>query len=179
MEYGPKHRADAYRPAEGEAWSVDSAKGCEVADPTLQYVVDSRSSHERLRQILAQVAGFSLLVMTNGGRVLMLDVPLAMAGDALTTAGDRLRALQVPRQARHHYHHTIAAAHAVDQAIGLLAQCMRARSDDAARAALTRCLRSATDHLRAASRLLPGFEMVDLRQACCAYHAEIGRAIHS
>jgi hypothetical protein len=156
---------------------VVDCKSRDVADPTLQYIVDSRLLHDRLRQVLAQIAGFSLLVMSNGDRVPMLDAPLAMAREALTSVAEQLRALHVPAAARHHYHHTTEAAHAVEQAIGLVAHCMRSRIDEAPRAALTRRLRSATDHLRTASRLLPGFEMVDLRQACCAYHANAGSAI--
>jgi hypothetical protein len=36
---------------------------------------------------------------------------------------------------------------------------------------LTRALRATSDHLRATARLLPGFELVDFGQACCAVHA--------
>jgi hypothetical protein len=36
---------------------------------------------------------------------------------------------------------------------------------------LTRALRATSDHLRATSRLLPGFELIDFGQACCAIHA--------
>jgi hypothetical protein len=152
-------------------------KSRDVADPTLPYIVDSRLLHDRLRQVLAQIAGFSLLIMSKGDRLPMLDAPLALAREALTSVAEQLRALHVPPAARHHYHHTIEAARAVEQATGLVLHCMRSRRDETQRAALTRCLRSATDHLRMASRLLPGFEMVDLRQACCAYHANIGPAV--
>jgi hypothetical protein len=81
----------------------------------------------------------------------------------------------VPERARHHHHHAIEAVAAIAQAIDLVAVCMRRAPDDPTRAVLTRCLQTATDHLRAASRL-PDFGMVDLRQACCAYHADALRS---
>jgi ribosomal protein L40E len=146
--------------------------------PTLQYMIGCRPLLTRLRDVLTQAAGFALLVMSQGRRVPMLDVPLALASQELSAVSEELQALPVPRQVRHHYAHAIKAAAGIGQAINLLAVCMRCGSDDPARAALTRCLRVATEHLRAASRL-PGFGLVDLRQACCAYHADTLRPINN
>lgn len=145
------------------------------ADRTLQYIIDSRPLHERLQQVLTQVAGFSLLVMTRGERVPMLDGPAVLAREALRSAQAELRSLRVPAAAMHHAQHIQAAAGAVERALDLLIACLRPAADEPTRAALTRCLRLATDHLRAATRLLPGFEMVDFSQACCAAHAGAGR----
>jgi hypothetical protein len=141
-----------------------------VDDPTLHYVVCAKPLLTRLQQILTQTAGFALLVMSKGGRVPMLDVPLVLAAEQLALGSDELDALPVPEPARHQYHHAIQAVAVMRQAIDLLAICMRCGRDDPARAALTQRLRVATEHLRAASQL-PGFGMVDLKQACCACHA--------
>jgi hypothetical protein len=146
-------------------------------DPTVQYVLGGRPVLSQLQQILRQTAGFALLVMSQGGRVPMLDVPLALASRELSSTFAELQALPVPVQARRHYHHAIEAVTAIGQAIDLVAVCLRCARDDPARAALTRRLRVATAHLRGASRL-PGFGMVDLRQACCAYHADTLGAIN-
>lgn len=121
--------------------------------------------------MLTQAAGFSLPVVTPGRPLPMLDGPVALARSALLPVRDQLDALPVPPQARHHHLHLTAAADALARSLDLLTRCLRANADDAARAALVRSLRAATDHLRAAARLLPGFEMVDLNQACCAAHA--------
>jgi hypothetical protein len=141
-----------------------------VDDPTLRYIVSAKPLLTRLQQILTQTAGFALLVMNKGGRVPMLDVPLALAAEQLALGSEELDALPVPEPARHQYHHAIQAVAVMRQAIDLVAICMRCGRDDPARAALTHRLRVATDHLRAASQL-PGFGMVDLKQACCACHA--------
>jgi hypothetical protein len=148
-----------------------------VDDPTLRYIVCGKPLLTRLQQILTQTAGFALLVMTRGGRVPMLDAPLALASQELASTSEELHALRVPAPARHHFYHTIQAVVSIGQAIDLLAVCMRCARDDPARAALTRRLRVATEHLRAASRL-PGFGMVDLQQACCACHADILRTVN-
>ena len=161
----------AHRPAaEGEE-IPDFGQHRTLADRTLHYIVATRPLHERLLQMLTQVAGFSLLVVVPGRSVPMLDAPIALARAALRPAREELDALPVPHQARHHHHHLIAAADALVRSVDLLTDCLRADADDAARAALVRCLRAATDQLRAAARLLPGFEMADLNQACCAAHA--------
>lgn len=139
-----------------------------LADRTLRYVLASRKLHERLRQVLTQAAGFALLVMTRGSTLPMLDAPVALARSALHPARDEIDALAVPPRARHHHRHLIAAAAALEQSLALLAGCLHR---DGGEAALVRSLRRATDHVRAAARLLPGFEMVDLTQACCAAHA--------
>jgi hypothetical protein len=147
-------------------------------EPTLQYIVGGKPLLTRLQQILTQTAGFALLVMSQGGRVPVLDVPLALANQKLSSTSEELRALPVPARARHHHYHATEAVAAIQQAIDLVAVCMRCARDDPARAALTRRLRMATEHLRAASRL-PDFGMVDLRQACCAYHAGAVRLVNS
>jgi hypothetical protein len=46
------------------------------------------------------------------------------------------------------------------------------RRADFDREALFRRLEETEAHLRAASRNLPGFALVDLSQACCAQHAQ-------
>jgi hypothetical protein len=146
-------------------------------DPTLHYIVGGKPLLTRLQQILTQTAGFALLVMSGGGRVPMLDVPLALATQELASTSEELHALPVPAPARHHFYHAIQAVASIRQAIDLLAVCLRCPRDDPARGALTRCLRMATEHLRAASRL-PGFAMVDLQQACCAHHADATRTVN-
>jgi hypothetical protein len=150
-----------------------------LADPTIRYIVNSQPLHDRLRQVLTQVAGFSLLVMTRGPRVPALEGPLALAAEVFRSTIEQIRALRVPAGANHHHRHMIEAAAAVERSIGLLAGCLRSQSDGDARAALTRCLHDAAEHMRAATRSLPGFEMVDLRQSCCGGQGAPGPLICS
>jgi hypothetical protein len=86
-------------------------------EPTLQYIVDGKPLLTRLQQILTQTAGFALLVMSQGGRVPVLDVPLALATQKLSSTAEELHALAVPPRARHHYCHATEAVAAIRQAI--------------------------------------------------------------
>jgi hypothetical protein len=141
------------------------------ADPVFAYIDAVQAPHQRFNQLLTQAAGYALLVVTRGKAGALLDAPVTIARDALGDARDDLRAVRVPSGARHHHFHLSAAATAIERSLDLLTICLRPAADDHARAALTQALRAATDHLRATTRLLPGFEMVDLSQACCAAHA--------
>ena len=140
---------------------------------TLAYIEAVQPLHERLQQILTQAAGYSLLVMTRGKRLVFLDAPVVAARAALTAAGAELAAVRVPAAARPHHDHTTAAGGSLARALDLLLTCLRPGADDHARAALTGALRAATDHLRIGTRLLPGFALADLTQACCAAHAAL------
>lgn len=140
-------------------------------DELAGYTRRVQAPFESLQRVLTQAAGFALLAMSRGGRVAPPDTPVASARAALAAARAEIDALPVPQAARHHHHHVVAAAAAMAHVLDLLMACLRRRDDDRARADLVRMLRVATDHLRAATRLLPGFAMVDLSQACCAAHA--------
>ena len=144
---------------------------------TLTYIEAVQPLHERLQQILTQAAGYALLVMTRGRRLVFLDVPVIGARAALDEAQAQLATVPAPGPARFHFEHMAAATSAIARSLECLVTCLRPGADDHARAALTRALRSATDHLRACTRSLPGFAMADLTQACCAVHAARPRLI--
>jgi hypothetical protein len=160
-----------------EANALGSGTESALAEPTIRYIVASQPVYDRLREILTQVAGFSLLIMTRGSRAVALDDRLAPAFEAFRTIAEQCRALRVPGAAAHHHLHVAEAASAVERSIGFLKECSKSPGDDAAREALTRCLRIAADHMRVATRLLPGFEMVDLKQSCCGDRHAPGRLI--
>lgn len=140
------------------------------SDALVTYLNAAQPVHRQLQQVLTQVAGYALLVMTRRHRVELLDAPVVGAREALSRVSSELCGMRVPAPARHHHHHMAAAAETVGRSLDALLGCLRHGADDGLRAALTRDLRAATTHLRAVSRLLPGFETVDLSQACCAAH---------
>lgn len=144
----------------------------DAAQPIVRYLSEAQPLHARLQQVLTQLAGYSLLVMTRGRRLSLLDAPVAPARDALGASRAQLAALCANGSCRHHHHHLTGAADALAQAIEALTACLRRHPDDhQPRAELSRALQAATGHLRAAARLLPGCAMVDVSQACCATHA--------
>ncbi len=135
------------------------------------YIAAARPVQERISQTLTQVAGFALLVMTSRHRAPLAEGSLAGAREEAARVAESVRALAVPGPAAHHYHHLRGAADMLGQSCAAALACTGARASQAERATLTRALREASDHLRATARLLPGFELVDFGQACCAVHA--------
>lgn len=138
---------------------------------TLRYVVDCGPLHNVLLRVLTQIAGFSLLIMTSRNAKPAFDDPIIQARETLFQVSEKLRALKTPNEAGHHHHHMFEAAIALERGFDLLYACLKPGRDELARETLSRTLHAATDHLRAATKLLPGFEMVDLSEACCAVHA--------
>lgn len=136
----------------------------------LRYVASARPAQRLIGDTLTQVAGFALLLMTSPGRAGLAEGALLGAGDSATRALDDVRAIRAPEAAAHHHHHLREAADALLRACGDALACRR-RADADEHDRLVRTLRAASDHLKATERLLPGFELVDFTQACCAAHA--------
>lgn len=149
---------------------MDKTANSQADEVVLRYVAAARPVQQLISDTLTQVAGFALLVMTSRNRAPLAEGALAGARQAAMQASEAVRALAVPEIAEHHHHHLRAAAAALLQACVATLDCLRVdacgQSD-----ALVRTLRSSSDHLRTTTRLLPGFELVDFGQACCAAHA--------
>ncbi|MEJ8572970.1 hypothetical protein [Microbaculum marinum] len=146
-------------------------------DPSvLSYIEAAQPVQELLQQVLTQVAGYSLMLMTGGKPAARPDGSLLLARQAAGRAHDDLLALPVPALAAHHHHHLSRAAESTQWAFAAADACAAADASDGERDTLSRALWSATGHLRATARLLPGFEMVDFGQACCAAHAHAATA---
>lgn len=137
---------------------------------SLPYVVACQPLHARLRDVVTQLGGLSLMTMLRREGAFDRETPLRLVRAALTETGEALGGLRVPPRAAHHHHHMSEACRAAACAADLIADLRLGRDAEAARRDLSRELRAATDHLRHASRALPGFEMVDLTQSCCAAH---------
>lgn len=140
------------------------------ADPTLDYMAACGEVQARIRDVLTQLAGFAFLLATRRGRPVPGAGPLDLARVEAAEVAERLATLRPTDEAAHHFHHLSSAAEALGRSIRLGYACLSAGADEADRSAFTAALRAATEHLRATGRILPGFELVDLRQACCAAH---------
>ncbi len=135
---------------------------------SLRYVVECQPVHERLRDLLTQLGGLSLMTMLRREGTFDRATPLRRAREALSETSETLRRLPVPPGAAHHHHHMSEACRAIGRASDLIAGDPLTGNAEAAKLTLSRELRAAADHLRFASRAMPGFEMVDLTQSCCA-----------
>lgn len=138
-----------------------------LPDPVLRYVVEARPAHDAIRRALIQMSAFLLKRLTVGRGGIVDFEPLEAARAGFAEAVDSLRSLPAPLAAAHHRMHLEGAASALERA--LAATLSRADPDGRA---LFPLLEDAERHWRAASRALPGFETVDLSQACCAAHIQ-------
>jgi hypothetical protein len=143
-----------------------------LPDPLLVYVLAARPVQDGLQGVLTQFAGFHLMQLTSKGGVRIEPAPIEAARQSLSRWREALRDLRVAGAAAHHYFHIDRAATALEVA-AVLGLGGRAKEGE-----FHQALEQAWTHLRAASRSLPGFERVDLTQACCAAHAPVATARH-
>ena len=138
----------------------------------LSYIDAARPAQVRLQQVLTQIAGYSLSLMTSKKRSMHPEGALVSARAALKEVREQLAALKPPSAAAHHYHHLKSARDATRIAFGQAMICTRADATEGERQTLVQALHAANEHVRMTARLLPGFETIDFSQACCAFHAQ-------
>lgn len=154
---------------------LGSAEGNGIDQAVLNYVEAARPVQELLQQVLTQVAGYSLMLMTCDKPRTRPEGSIAVARKAANRAHDELRALRVPATAAHHHYHLCKACESTRWAFAAAGACSAPDATDSDYETLTRALWAATENLRATARLLPGFEMIDFGQACCAAHVQAAR----
>jgi hypothetical protein len=141
---------------------------------TLAYVAAAEPCFADLRRVAAQLAGL-LVLQASGARSAGPGHPMvAVAAELLAASCDAALSL-VPRteRARHHHHHLLSAAERLSDT---LAGIRTTRVERADVTAPTQFLMTAWSELGHASRALPGFELVDFSEACCAQHATFKRS---
>jgi hypothetical protein len=136
-----------------------------VDDQTAIYILSTRDAFEDLRQVVSQLAGVLVLAAAKGTG----DSPnLEPTRRLLRQAEDALRDSPLTaRAAAHHAYLVQAAAHLK---IVLQRAGVRIDVDE-----ILPPLRAGYDALQAASRTLPGFEMVAFEQGCCSALPRITR----
>jgi truncated hemoglobin YjbI len=162
--------------ARQRALTVKSVAEDRIAAACFPYTAESRPLHDRLKEVLTQFGGIALQVMLHRAGTFDMDTPLRHAGEALSELRQALQGLPVPAEAAHHHHHLCEAAREAGRAHDLIATARKVEADEGKRRELAAALRRAADHLRFATRILPGFEIVDFKQSCCAAHATTLRA---
>jgi hypothetical protein len=140
-------------------------KRVSLPDPIARYMCEAQPLHDLLRRGLIQLSAFLLTRTIAGSRALVDYAPIDAARGPIREAAEGLRSLRAPTGAAHHKHHMIAALAALENG---LAAALSATDRDGD--ALLRFTEEAARHLRVVGRSAPGFEAVDLQQACCAMH---------
>jgi hypothetical protein len=122
-----------------------------ISDKTVAYIAAVHPAFEDLKQATAQLAG--LLVLRQRDPQLRRS-----AEEAYARAMDTLN-VRVPTEAKPHHAHLLKAAAQLNSAL-------HTQHDPLP------FLKAADADLRAASRILPGFPMVDFQNACC-HHTHV------
>lgn len=143
-----------------------------IDEATLSYIETARPVQVLLQQVLTQVAGYSLMLMTNSKAASRPEGAILTARAVANDAYEQLQALRIPARAAHHHHHLLQASEATRWAFAAAEKCAAPEATEGERKTLVRALNAASEHMRTTARLLPGFETVDFSQACCAIHAQ-------
>lgn len=133
----------------------------ELDDATAAYVLETHKAFEDLRQVAAQLAGLLVLEAAGARSELPQHPMLSAAEELVREAGETVRSARVTLRAGRHHTHLVQAA--ADLHCALRAARRRLAVDP-----ILMPLRSAYAQLEAASRELPGFEMVAFGNSCCA-----------
>ncbi len=149
---------------------MQAVSDARLADAEFSYVTACKPVQEALQQVLTQTAGFALLIMLRRGHAALCAGPLELARERMRDVAERARAIRRPSGAAHHGQHLDAAVEALSGTLDAAASCLGPAAGEIERALLAARLRTATEHLRVAARILPGFDWVDLTQSCCAAH---------
>jgi hypothetical protein len=152
----------------GSILTADAPLGGEQDSATLGYVLGIRPAFELLKQAASQLAAF-LILATTGSQAAGPHHPLlAEARNALQEATDGVRAAPgVTESAAHHHRHLLRAVAAMEATLSALREARWIKDRTALDPALLR-LKAGWQELHWATAALPGFEMVHLRQSCCA-----------
>lgn len=146
-----------------------------AVDPRLfDYVLAAQGRFGGLRQCAAQMAGL-LVLAAAGGRTDPGHPMLELARNAHGAAADVTYGAKVPARAEHHHRHMAAAAKALSAALKAMPEALARRNEEAVDRAYGP-LKAGFRELQNASRCLPGFEIVDFEQGCCAEHVGLRRS---
>jgi hypothetical protein len=136
-------------------------------DTTLDYVARARRPFDELRDLVCQLAGLAVLINTGTRIASELEYPIdAVMRDRFQRLRDEILALSSKGAGLHHRQHMLCAA----EHMGNFLEAVR-RTDVAkgGRQVPLATLKRAWTELLAASSVLPGFTVLDLRQSCgCA-----------
>jgi hypothetical protein len=160
--------ADAHCGCEDPHCDADQL-AVQLDDKTLSYVLATRLYFEDLRQAVSQVAGMLVLASAGAKSVTQDHAMFAAAQEAHRRALDGIYAMRPTTRAAHHHRHLLKAAEDLGLALARSADRLHLDSKDAGgKDGVFGPLEAAYRNLSWASRTLPGFEVVNFDQACCA-----------
>jgi hypothetical protein len=161
-------------PSPAEASTLDERLFAESDPRIFDYVVAAQDRFESLRRCAAQLAGL-LVLAAAGGRVDNDHPMVELARDTHGLAADATFSANAPSGAKHHHRHMLGATKNLATSLAAMPNALTKRDAESVDKAL-HFLRAGFLELQNASRCLPGFEIIDFEQGCCAEHAGLGRS---
>ena len=134
---------------------------------TADYVAAAQAIFGGLQDVIGRLAGVLVLEAMGHSQTVFDGPTLAAAREVTMDATERFRGLRPTPRSAHFNHHLARALSLVRDSVSLVEN--RRNDRTAARDPLP-CLRGAWEELTSASNILPGFEIVDFGQSCCALH---------
>jgi hypothetical protein len=147
--------------------AVSDILTAKVDDGSLRYLLAVHPAFESFRAAASQLAGLLVLVAA-GAKGGAPDAALLKASSlSYAEALDTLRGLLATERVRHLHHHLREAAAGVGAALAAAERQVEAAPRAFEVAAVLAPLSAAYQHLQFASRLAPGFRLVETRDSCC------------
>jgi hypothetical protein len=133
-------------------------------DATLDYVARARRPFDELRDLVCQLAGLAVLINTGTRFASVVEYPTdAVMRDRFQRLRDEILALSSTGAGLHHRQHLLCAAEQMGNFLEAFSERDVAKGG---RQVPLATLKRAWIELLAASSVLPGFTVVDLRQSC-------------
>jgi hypothetical protein len=178
IDHSLRPEALGAEPFGGEGGCGCAAPDCDIEqligqldERTISYVLETRPHFEDLRQALSQIAGMLVLATAGAKSVTQDHAMLAAAQEAHQRALDGIRAARPALRARHHHRHLLDAADCLGLAIAKAGESLHLAGDRRRTEGVFVPLRTAYRNLHWAAQALPGFEILNFDQACCAPQA--------
>ncbi len=141
----------------------------QLDDRSLRYLVDMLPAFEALRTVASQLAGLLVLVAAGakGGApdLALLDAASLTYAEAL----DKFRGLTASPGVLHVHHHLREAAEGIGSALAEVDRQAKSPTGAFEVDGALALLRPAYRQLQFASRLAPGYRLVETRDACCGF----------
>jgi hypothetical protein len=153
-----------------ESFAISPTATAQQNGTLASYTLESQRVFEDFRQVLAQIAGLLVLAATGGKTATPHHPMLEISSELYRETADRLKMIAAPPEAGHHFSHLQSAARALEETLRDARAHLNHRIGKAGIDKVLLPLRVAQVEMNRVSRLLPGFEMVDFGQACCAEH---------
>lgn len=140
--------------------------GRRLDDASEIYIAKVKDAFEALRDIAAQIGGLLVLVAT-GSELADGSMMLERARESFAQACEQLSSACSTTRTQHFNRHLVRSVGLISSSLKAFSNAGRKSNHASLVPAALGMISAAISELRTATHCLPGFEIVDLRSACC------------